>query len=208
MTLLLGDNVNQDKQVYKKKLQYSVVVKMAKALVLMADGFEEIELSSIVDILRRGGVTVTIAGLKEGLLTGSRGIKMQADAPLDSIKEMYDMIILPGGSPGYVNLGNDRRVLNLVNKYCAEGKIVAAICAAPSVLAKAGILTGKKATVFRGMENELKSAKYVDSPVVEDEKIITSQGPGTAMEFALTLLKRLTSEKKADEMKEKLMFRK
>lgn len=132
---------------------------------------------------------------------------MQADAPLDSIKEMYDMIILPGGSPGYVNLGNDMRVLNLVNKYCADGKFVAAICAAPSVLAKAGILTGKKATIFRGMENELKSAKYVDSPVVEDEKIITSQGPGTAMEFALTLLKRLTGEKKADEIKEKLMFR-
>lgn len=75
MTLLLGDNVNQDKQVYKKKLQYSIVVKMAKALVLMADGFEEIELSSIVDILRRGGVTVTIAGLKEGLLTGQEELK-------------------------------------------------------------------------------------------------------------------------------------
>jgi len=131
------------------KLQYSVVAKMVKALVLMADGFEEIELSSIVNILRRGGVIVTIVSLKEGLLTGSRGIKMQADASIDSIKETYDMIILPGGSPGYVNLGNDRRVLNLVNKYHAEGKIVAAICAAPSVLAKAGILTRKKATVFR-----------------------------------------------------------
>ncbi|MFH0905048.1 MAG: DJ-1/PfpI family protein, partial [Methanobacteriota archaeon] len=92
---------------------------MAKALVLMAEGFEEIELTSIVDILRRGGVTVMIAGLKDGLITGSRGMKMQPDVTLDGIKEEYDMIILPGGSPGYVNLGSDRRVIELVNRYNA-----------------------------------------------------------------------------------------
>ncbi len=180
---------------------------MAKALVLMAEGFEEIELTSIVDILRRGGVTVTIAGLKNGIITGSRGMKVQPDAALDSIKEMYDMIILPGGSPGYINLGNDRRVIDLVNRYNAEGKIVAAICAAPSVLAKAGILAGKNATIFTGMENELKNAKYVDKPVVEDTNIMTSQGPGTAMEFALALLKRLADEKKAKETRERLIYR-
>lgn len=179
---------------------------MAKALVLMAEGFEEIELTSIVDILRRGGVTVTIAGLKDGLITGARGIKIQPDAPLDSIRELYDIMILPGGSPGYVNLGNDRRVLELINKYNAAGKMVAAICAGPTVLAKAGILAGRKATVFRGMESDLKDARYVDMPVVEDGNIITSQGPGTAMEFALALLQRLTDENKAREVKEKLMY--
>jgi 4-methyl-5(b-hydroxyethyl)-thiazole monophosphate biosynthesis len=180
---------------------------MAKALVLMAEGFEEIELTSIVDILRRGGVTVMIAGLKDGLITGSRGMKMQPDVTLDGIKEMYDMIILPGGSPGYVNLGSDRRVIELVNRYNADGKIVAAICAAPSVLVKAGILTGKKSTIFRGMENELKNAVYVDKPVVEDGNILTSQGPGTAMGFAIALLKRLAGEKKAREVQEKLLYR-
>ena len=180
---------------------------MAKALVLMAEGFEEIELTSIVDILRRGGVTVTIAGLKDGLITGSRGIKMQPDVTLDSIKEMYDIIILPGGSPGYVNLGNDRRVIDLVKRYNAEGKIVAAICAGPSVLVKAGILGGKKVTIFKGMENELKNAVYVDKTVVVDGNILTSQGPGTAMEFAIELLKRLTGEKKALEVQEKLLYR-
>ena len=180
---------------------------MAKALVLMAEGFEEIELTSIVDILRRGGVTVTIAGLKDGLITGSRGIKMQPDVTLDGIKEMYDIIILPGGSPGYVNLGNDRRVIDLVKRYNAEGKIVAAICAGPSVLVKAGILGGKKVTIFKGMENELKNAVYVDKPVVVDGNILTSQGPGTAMEFAIELLKRLTGEKKALEVQEKLLYR-
>ena len=180
---------------------------MAKALVLMAEGFEEIELTSIVDILRRGGVTVTIAGLKDGLITGSRGIKMQPDVTLDGLKEIYDIIILPGGSPGYVNLGNDRRVIDLVKRYNADGKIVAAICAGPSVLVKAGILGGKKVTIFKGMENELKNAVYVDKPVVVDGNILTSQGPGTAMEFALELLKRLTGEKKAQEIQEKLLYR-
>ena len=179
---------------------------MAKALVLMAEGFEEIELTSIVDILRRGGVTVTIAGLKDGLITGARGIKIQPDAPLDSIRELYDIMILPGGSPGYVNLGNDRRVIELINKYNSAGKMVAAICAGPTVLAKAGILAGRKATVFRGMETDLKDAKYIDRPVVEDGNIMTSQGPGTAMEFGLALLQRLTDEKKAREVKEKLMY--
>lgn len=180
---------------------------MAKAIVLMAEGFEEIELTTIVDILRRGGVTVTIAGLKDGITTGSRGIKMLPDAPLDGIREMYDMIILPGGSPGYINLGNDMRVIELVKRYNSEGKIVAAICAAPSILSKAGVIAGKKATIFRGMESEMKSAKYVDEPVVEDGNIMTSQGPGTAMEFALVLLQRLTDKKKAEEIKTKLLFR-
>lgn len=180
---------------------------MAKALVLMAEGFEEIELTTIVDILRRGGVTVTITGLKDGLITGSRGMKMQPDVTLDGIKEMYDMIILPGGSPGYVNLGSDMRVIELIKRYNADGKIIAAICAAPSVLVKAGILAGKKVTIFRGMENELKNAVYIDKPVVEDGNILTSQGPGTAMEFALELLKRLMGEKKAIEVQEKLLYR-
>jgi len=180
---------------------------MAKALVLMAEGFEEIELTSIVDILRRGGVEVAIAGLKDGLITGSRGMKIQPDLTLDSIKEMYDIIILPGGSPGYVNLGNDRRVIELVKRYNSDGKIIAAICAAPSVLLKAGILEGKKVTIFKGMENELTDAVYVDKTVVEDGNIFTSQGPGTAMEFSIVLLKRLMGEKKALEVQEKLLYK-
>jgi 4-methyl-5(b-hydroxyethyl)-thiazole monophosphate biosynthesis len=180
---------------------------MVKALVLMAQGFEEIELSSIVDILRRGNISVTIAGLSSGLITGSRGINIQPDVLLDSIDELFDIIILPGGSPGYINLGNDKRVLDLVNRYYSEGKIVAAICAAPSVLAKAGILEKKKATIFDGMEDLLKNAKYVNQTVVEDQNIITSQGPGTSIEFALTILLRLTNEKKVREIKDQLLVR-
>ena len=180
---------------------------MVKALVLMAQGFEEIELSSIVDILRRGNIHVTIAGLGSGLITGSRGMKMQPDVSLDSINELFDVIILPGGSPGYINLGKDKRVLDLVNRFYSEGKIVAAICAAPSVLAKAGILEKKKATIYKGMEDLLKDAKYVNQSVVEDQNIITSQGPGTSIEFALTILLRLTNEKKVREIKDQLLVR-
>jgi 4-methyl-5(b-hydroxyethyl)-thiazole monophosphate biosynthesis len=180
---------------------------MVKALVLMAQGFEEIELSSIVDILRRGNIPVTIAGLSSGLITGSRGINIQPDVLLDSIDELFDIIILPGGSPGYINLGNDKRVLDLVNRYYSEGKIVAAICAAPSVLAKAGILEKRKATIFDGMEDLLENAKYVNQTVVEDQNIITSQGPGTSIEFALTILLRLTNEKKVREIKDQLLVR-
>ena len=179
---------------------------MVNALVLMAEGFEEIELTSIVNILRRGGLNVTIAGLKDGLTTGARGIRIQPDASLDSLKEMYDILILPGGSPGYVNLGKDKRVIDILKQYHTQGKIIAAICGGPSVLAKAGILSGKKATIFPGMEDELKDAMYVDNPVVEDGKIITSQGPGTAIDFALTILSRLTSEKKVEEVKERLIY--
>ncbi|PPA79350.1 MAG: Intracellular protease 1 [ANME-2 cluster archaeon HR1] len=141
------------------------------------------------------------------MITGSRGIKIQPDVPLDSIDELFDIIILPGGSPGYINLGNDKRVLDLVNRYYSEGKIVAAICAAPSVLAKAGILEKKKATIFDGMEDLLKNAKYVNQTVVEDQNIITSQGPGTSIEFALTILLRLTNEKKVREIKDQLLVR-
>jgi len=179
---------------------------MIKALVLMAEGFEEIELSSIVNILRRGGVSVIVAGLQDGLITGSRGMKMQPDALLDSIRELFDIIILPGGSPGYINLGKDKRVIDLVNRYYNEDKFVAAICGAPSVLETAGILAQKRATIFKGLENLIKSAKYIDKPVVEDQKIITSQGPGTAIEFSLTVLQRLTNEKKASEVKEQLIY--
>lgn len=179
---------------------------MVRALVLMAEGFEEIELTSIVDILRRGGVTVTIAGLKNELTTGSRGIKIQPDTSLDRVKELYDAIILPGGNPGYINLGNDKRVLDIVNKYYIKGKLIGAICDAPSVLAKTGILSGKNATIYDGMKDELGDAKYIDKPVVEDENIITSQGPGTAMEFTLYILKRLMGERKAVDIKEDLIY--
>ena len=112
----------------------------------------------------------------------------------------FDVVVLPGGNPGFVNLGEDERVLKLVKEMNDKNKYVAAICGAPSVLAKAGILQGKTATIFPGMEDALTGAQYSDQKVVVDGKVITSQGPGTAMDFTIRLVEVLTGKAKADEV--------
>jgi len=179
-----------------------------KVVVLLAEGFEEIEFSTIVDILRRAGVDVTAAGLKGGIIDGAHGVKVTPDIPIDRVTaDDFDVIILPGGYPGFVNLGEDRRVLKLVKEMKDKNKYVTAICGAPSVLAKAGVLQGKRATIFPGMENTLTGAQYSDERVVVDGKIITSQGPGTAMEFAIKLVEVLVSKGKAREVTKETLAR-
>jgi len=175
-------------------------------VVFLATGFEEIEAMGIVDTLRRAGVEVVIAGLQAGAIEGGRGVKVIPDREIEGINtEDFDAVVLPGGSPGYVNLGNDKRVLDAVRKAFARGKVVAAICGAPSVLAKAGILEGKNATIYPGLETALDGAKPINERVVVDGKIITSQGPGTALEFGVKLVEILVGEKSAREVKEDLI---
>jgi 4-methyl-5(b-hydroxyethyl)-thiazole monophosphate biosynthesis len=180
---------------------------MAKdAVLLLAAGFEEIEAISIVDTLRRAGVEVTIAGLQAGAIEGAHGIKVVPDTTLGEIEiKKFDAVILPGGNPGYLNLGKDHRVLDAVKTAFEVGKIVAAICAAPSVLAQAGILKGKKATIYPGMETALTGARHSDERVVVDGKLVTSQGPGTALEFGITLAELLVGKQKAQEVKSALV---
>ena len=180
---------------------------MAKnAVLLLATGFEEIEAISIVDTLRRAGVEVTIAGLQAGAIEGAHGIKVVPDTTIGEIEiKKFDAVILPGGNPGYVNLGKDQRVLDAVKTAFELGKIVAAICAAPAVLAKAGILKGKKATIYPGMESTLTGAKHINERVVVDGKLVTSQGPGTALEFGITLVELLVGKQKAQEVKSALV---
>ncbi|MGB2842792.1 MAG: DJ-1 family glyoxalase III [Halobacteriota archaeon] len=175
-------------------------------IVFLATGFEEIEATSIIDTLRRAGIKVVIAGLQAGAIEGGHGIKVVPDRQIEGVNiEDFDAVVLPGGSPGYVNLGNDKRVLDAVRKAFELGKVVAAICAAPSVLAKAGILEGKKATIYPGLETALAGAKHINERVVEDGKIITSQGPGTALEFGVKLVGILAEEKSARELKDSLV---
>ncbi|MGC9445111.1 MAG: DJ-1 family glyoxalase III [Candidatus Methanospirareceae archaeon] len=180
---------------------------MVKALLFLATGFEEIESMCVVDTLRRAGVTVVLAGLHKGPIVGSRGVQMIPDSLLDDLSvEDFDAVILPGGSPGYINLGKDERVLEMVLKAYESGKLVAAICGAPSILGRLGVVRGRRATIFPGKEADLIGAKPVSDPVVVDGHVVTSRGPGTALEFAITLVELLVGEQKAREVKQGLVM--
>lgn len=174
---------------------------MKTVLVLFADGSEELEAITIVNILRRAGVSVTLAGLTAGSLRGSRGVMIQPDSTLDEVRHKdFDMIVLPGGQPGTNHLKADARVLELVKRMEQQGRFVAAICAAPSVLASAGLLDGKHATSFPGALDAFPRVVQQRTAVVEDGKLITSRGPGTAMDFALTLVERLADTTKRNDV--------
>jgi 4-methyl-5(b-hydroxyethyl)-thiazole monophosphate biosynthesis len=167
-----------------------------KILIPLATGFEEIEALTAADILRRAGIDVVMASQKEGLVEGAHGVIVKPDASLDKVDiKSFDGIILPGGSPGFVNLGKDERILNMVREMDKAGKYVAAICAAPSVLVKAGVLQGRKATANPAGKAEVAAcADYCGDRVVVDRNLITSQSPGTAMEFALKLVEVMAGE--------------
>lgn len=179
---------------------------MKTALILFADGSEELEAVTVINLLRRAGVTVVFAGLHAGPLRGSRGTVLVPDTTLDDVLERdYDMVVLPGGQPGTNNLKADERVLKLVRRMHDAGKYVTAICAAPSVLATAGLLDGKHATSFPGALNPFPKVLREPQAVVEDGKLITSRGPGTAMDFALTLVERLMGREKRMEVEDGLV---
>ncbi|MGB8516557.1 MAG: DJ-1 family glyoxalase III [Gallionella sp.] len=174
---------------------------MKSALVLFAEGSEELEAVTVVNILRRGGVQVSLAGLTNGVLRGSRGILLQPDTTLEAaLDKNFDMVVLPGGQPGTNHLKADVRVLQLVQKMVAQDKFVTAICAAPAVLAAAGLLNEKRATSFPTCLDDYPRVAQQTAAVVEDGKLITSRGPGTAMDFALTLLERLMGAEKRMEV--------
>jgi 4-methyl-5(b-hydroxyethyl)-thiazole monophosphate biosynthesis len=177
-----------------------------KGVVPLAEGFEEIEFSTIVDILRRAEIDVTTAGLKEGVITGAHGVGVMPDTLIDRISSGdFDAIVLPGGYPGFVNLGEDERVLKLAAEMDKAGKHVAAICGAPSVLSKAGILKNRMATIHPAVREQLTGARYVDERVVVEGKLITSQGPGTAMEFALKLVELWAGKKKVAQLSQEIL---
>ena len=167
---------------------------MARVLVPIASGFEELEAVTIIDLLRRAEVEVVVAGLEAGTVQASRGVVLQPDCTLDEALEAdYDMMVLPGGMPGAEHLWNDERVVDLLKKLHASGKFTGAICAAPRVLAVAGILDGKEATGYPGFidTGDFPELRYTGAPVEQDGTVITSRGPGTAMDFALALVEQL-----------------
>ncbi len=167
---------------------------MKNVLVPLAEGCEELEAVTIIDLLRRADVNVVVAGLKDGPVEASRKVKILPDTTLDeALSRSYDMIVLPGGLPGADNLNNDPRIQNLLKTMHQKGAYVAAICAAPAILGKAGLLSGKKATSYPGFLDKmnLPDVQYTGAAVECDGNVITSKGPGTAMDFALQLIEIL-----------------
>ncbi len=182
---------------------------MKKILIPVADGFEEVEMVTIVDVLRRAGLTVIIAGIKEGALRGAHQIKLIPDTTLAEVKdEEFDMLILPGGQPGVDNLRQDTNVLNLLKKMNSDNKLIGAICAAPLVLRDANLTAGKEMTCYPGFEKEIQDMQFKNSRVVKDGSFVTSRGPGTAMEFSLEIVRMLCGDKKEEELSSQLLVQK
>lgn len=171
--------------------------------VFMAEGFEEMELGISVDILRRAGCTVKTVTLKSDLkpVLGSRGIAMVPDIKFDDINEdACDMLLLPGGLDGTKNLGDDPRILKLLRKFFDRSKWIAAICAAPLVLLKAGIGSGMALTSHPAAEQHMHGVDYKTERVVTDGKVITSRAAGTSFEFAFHIIELLLGAEKALEV--------
>jgi len=180
-----------------------------RVLVPLADGFEEIEFTTIVDVLRRADLHVTTAALVPGPVRGAHGITMTADVDWASIDPTaFDALVLPGGQPGTRNLAADVRVLDAVRSFAASARPVAAICAAPTVLHAAGILAGRTATAFPSVRGSLVGVRVVaDRAVVRDANVTTSQGAGTAMAFALDLVAQWCGRARADELADSMIVR-
>jgi len=178
-----------------------------RALVPLAEGFEEIEAVTIIDVLRRAGIDVTVAAVGDMRPTGSHGISIECDAPLAACdREEMDAVVLPGG-PGTRRLLESLEVRAVVMRAAARGALVAAVCAAPTVLEACGLLKGKRATSHPDHAPEMKSCIYVEEAVVEDGNIITSRGAGTSIEFAAAVVKRLAGENAARDILARIQYR-
>ena len=168
--------------------------------VFLADGFEEIEGLTVVDLLRRAGVKVTTVSITGAhTIHGAHGIDVQADKLFEEVNyEEQDMVVLPGGMPGTLHLGEHQGLKKVLKQFYQAEKYIAAICAAPSVLGKYDMLKGRKATSYPGFEDALQGAEYVYDEVAVDDFVITSRGMGTAIAFSLALIEKLIDKEKAD----------
>jgi 4-methyl-5(b-hydroxyethyl)-thiazole monophosphate biosynthesis len=180
---------------------------MARVLVPLAQGCEELEAVTITDLLTRAGIEVVTAGLQPGPVNASRGITLVPDTSLDEVMdETFDMMVLPGGV-GADRLDADPRVHELLKRHHQQGRYIAAICAAPKVLANAGLLDGRRATSYPGVLDKMDLPRvYVElERVISDDRVITSRGPGTAMDFALELIEKLSGRETRDQVEQGLV---
>ncbi|WP_456407924.1 DJ-1 family glyoxalase III [Caldithrix abyssi] len=180
---------------------------MSKALVVLAPGFEEIEAITIIDLLRRADIQVTVAGLQPNAITGSHHITVVPDTDIQHVKhETFDMLILPGGQPGTNNLKSDETLLGWIKERFTQGKKLAAICAAPTVFHAAGITKNLKITSYPSEKKVFTDSQYLEEAVVKDGPVITSRGVGTAIPFALRLIEELKDRQTAQQVAERILF--
>jgi 4-methyl-5(b-hydroxyethyl)-thiazole monophosphate biosynthesis len=177
-----------------------------KVLLILAGGHEEVEAITQVDLLRRVNIGVTVAGLDGTEITGAHDIAVKADVLLDDVSGDFDGVILPGGMPGTTCLAESETVLTIVRNIHEKGFLCAAICAAPLVLDRAGILEGKKYTCYPGVEEKISSGTFIDSPVVQDGNVITGRGIGTAIPFALKIVESLSGREEAESLASKIVY--
>jgi len=176
------------------------------AAIILANGFEEIEAISVIDILRRAQIDIRTLGLDNTHIQGAHGIKIETDSQLeDSINDSYDILILPGGEPGTTNLENSALLKNLLLKQHTSKKWIAAICAAPRILNNLNILADKQATSFPSTQPKMTHCHYSEDPIVIAKNIITSRGPGTAMLFGYTIVECLTKQSTAS-LRESMVY--
>lgn len=177
-------------------------------LVLLSPGFEEIEAVTAIDILRRAGVNVSVAGLEPDFVHGSHRIVIKCDLFFDEINiGDYDCLLLPGGQPGTNNMKSNTAVLEIVRAFQSRKKWIAAICAAPTVLYEAGILANKQVTSYPAEQPVFEQARYRSDNIVIDDNIITSRGVGTAIDFALKMVEILKGKEQRDQLAEKILWK-
>jgi 4-methyl-5(b-hydroxyethyl)-thiazole monophosphate biosynthesis len=175
-----------------------------RVLVPLAEGFEEIEAITIIDLLRRAGIETITAAIKSNPVTGSHGITVTADIIYNESGD-FDAIILPGGMPGSTNLKNDQRVISIIKKINSSGGLTAAICAAPIVLSEAGVLKNRKFTCYPGYEKDIPEGIHINDSVVIDGSIITGMGAGPAPLFALAIIEYLKNKETAQRIKDQII---
>ncbi|MCM1123013.1 MAG: DJ-1/PfpI family protein [Eubacterium sp.] len=181
---------------------------MSRAAVFFGTGYEEIEALTVVDILRRAGVdTDMVSIMGERSVAGSHGIKVEMDSLIGEVDfDKIDVIVLPGGMPGTKNLEACEALMDQVDAFVSKGKIVAAICAAPSILGHRGLLRGKKACSYPAFESHLEGAQVLQEPAVTDGNIITGRGMGAAIPFGLAILEKLQGAEAARQMAETIVY--
>lgn len=180
---------------------------MKKAGVILANGFEEIEAITPIDTLRRAGVEVVTIGVGSEYITGSHNVTIKCDTVIEHFNTNLDCIIIPGGMPGAKNISESELVIKLIDKIYKANGIVAAICASPGiVLGGSDIIKNKNFTCYPGYESYVKEGNFSNKRVVIDDRLITSRGPGTALEFSLTVIKILVSDEKYLAIKKDTLF--